>query len=61
MYDGNREPTVEELLDDPIADQLMARDRLRPEHVWAFVNNARRKIRHRDALVAASALSRAGL
>ena len=39
------EPTVEELLDDPIAHLLMGRDGLRPEQVWAYVNDARRKLR----------------
>ena len=43
------EPTVEELLDDPIADLLMARDRLQPEQVWAYVNDARRRLRDREA------------
>jgi len=36
MYLRNAEPTVEELLDDPIADLLMARDRLQPEQVGAY-------------------------
>ena len=45
MYLRNAEPTVEELLDDPIAHLLMARDRLQPEQVWVCVNDARRKLR----------------
>ena len=49
MYLRNAEPTVEELLDDPIAHLLMARDRLQPEQIWAYVNNARRKLRSREA------------
>ena len=47
MYLRNAEPTVEELLDDPIAHLLMARDRLQPEQVWAYVNDARRRLRDR--------------
>ena len=31
---------VEELLDDPIAHLLMARDGIEPEQVWAHVNDA---------------------
>jgi hypothetical protein len=43
------EPTVEELLSDPITKLLMARDRLRPEVVWACVRDARRKLKERAA------------
>jgi hypothetical protein len=49
MYLRNAEPIVEELLDDPIAHLLMARDRQRPEQVWACVNDARQRLRVRDA------------
>jgi len=47
MYFRNTEPTVEELLDDPITHLLMARDRLQSEQVWAYVNDARRRLRDR--------------
>jgi len=43
------EPTVEELLSDPIVKLLMARDRLPPEVVWACVRDARRKLKARSA------------
>ena len=43
------EPTVEELLSDPITKLLMAHDRLRPEVVWACVRDARRKLKARAA------------
>ena len=49
MYLRNAEPSVEELLNDPIAYLLMARDGLLPEQVWAYVNDARRKLRDRKA------------
>jgi len=49
MYIRNAEPTVEELLNDPIAHLLMARDGIEPEQVWAHVNDARRKLRDREA------------
>ena len=44
MYRHNSEPTVEELLNDPIAHLLMARDGLQPDHVWACVTNARQRL-----------------
>jgi hypothetical protein len=47
MYLRNAEPTVEELLDDPIAHLLMARDGLQPEQVWPYVNEATRRLRDR--------------
>jgi len=49
MYLRNVEPTVEELLNDPIACLLMARDGLQSEQVWACVNDARRKLSGRKA------------
>jgi hypothetical protein len=49
MYVRNTEPTVEELLDDPIAHLLMTSDRLQAEQVWAFVNDARRRLKDREA------------
>jgi hypothetical protein len=49
MYLVNVEPTVEELLNDPIAHLLMARDGLQPEFVWACVNDARLKLSGRGA------------
>ena len=41
------EPTVDELLSDPIAWMIMERDGLRPEVVWACVRDARRKLKSR--------------
>lgn len=49
MYCHNAEPTVEELLNDPIAHLLMGRDGLQPEHIWACVNNVRQRLRAREA------------
>jgi hypothetical protein len=49
MYLRNAEPTVEELLGDPIAHLLMACDRLHSEQVWAYVNDARLRLRDREA------------
>jgi len=44
------EPTIDELLSDPIARLLMEGDRLRPEVVWTCVRDARRKLKARSAL-----------
>jgi hypothetical protein len=43
MYRGNEEPTIEELLSDPIASLVMARDKLRPDQIWAFIRAAQRR------------------
>jgi hypothetical protein len=48
MYLRNAEPPLEELLNDPIAHLLMARDRLQFEQVWAHVDDARRRLRGRE-------------
>ena len=45
MYCSNSEPTVEELLSDPVARLLMACDGLQPEYVWACIGAARRKLK----------------
>jgi hypothetical protein len=48
MYSRNHEPSLDELLNDPITRLLMARDRLQPEVAWEAVEDARRKLRARD-------------
>jgi len=45
MHNSGREPTIAELLDDPIARLLMASDRLSRETVWECVGDARRKLK----------------
>jgi hypothetical protein len=42
------EPTVEELLNDPIARLLMTRDGLTQEIVHACISDARRKVKVRE-------------
>lgn len=44
MYPSNSEPTVEELLADPVASLLMARDGLHPEDVRSYVGAVRRQL-----------------
>ena len=39
------EPTIDDLLSDPIVQMLMKRDGLGPEAVWACVGDARKKLR----------------
>lgn len=45
MYFGNVEPTLEELLNDPVALLMMACDRLEADHVRACFKAARLKVR----------------
>jgi hypothetical protein len=42
---GNREPTLDELLDDPVACLLMAGDRLAADTVRGHFEAARRRLR----------------
>ena len=44
MYLRNVEPTIDELLEDPIAGLLMARDGLRAETVWMCIRTAGQKL-----------------
>lgn len=45
LYVGNREPPLDQLLDDPIVQLVMARDGLPPEEVGAHIEAARRRLR----------------
>lgn len=48
-YLGNREPPLDEVLDDPIVRLVMARDRLPPEKVRDHVEAIRCRLReHRE-------------
>jgi hypothetical protein len=47
LYSDNREPPVDELLEDPIVHLVMARDGLSPEDVRAYIDLARRRLRER--------------
>jgi hypothetical protein len=44
-YLGNREPPLDELFEDPIVRLVMARDRLLPDDVKAYVEAAIRRLR----------------
>ena len=41
LYSGNREPTIDELLDDEIAALLMARDGVEPSDIFTVVEAAK--------------------
>jgi hypothetical protein len=46
LYFGNREPPLDEVLDDPIVRLVMARDRLTREEVQAQIEAAQRRRRN---------------
>jgi len=47
LFRGNVEPTIDELLTDPIAQLLRKRDRIGIDEVLATVEQAREALRHR--------------
>ncbi|HZB91838.1 MAG TPA: hypothetical protein VE397_10380 [Stellaceae bacterium] len=49
LYVGNREPPLDEVLDDPIVRLVMARDGLPPEEVRAHIESARRRLQQRSS------------
>lgn len=44
MYVRNREPSVDEMLSDPVVRLVMARDGLSDEAVRAFISDAKRRL-----------------
>jgi hypothetical protein len=48
QYFGNREPTLDEVLDDPIVRLVMARDQLTREEVQAQIEIARQQLWNRQ-------------
>ncbi len=47
IFSANKEPTVEELLADPIASLLLARDGVQPREVLAIIEQVRTVLRQR--------------
>jgi hypothetical protein len=47
LFRGNAEPTIDELLSDPIARLLRQRDGIAVDDVLATVEQAREALRHR--------------
>jgi len=48
LYFGNREPSLDEVFDDPIVRLLMERDGLPPDEARACVERARAALRERE-------------
>ncbi len=48
MYMGNVEPTLSELLNDPVVEPLLIRDGLTVALVRGLIDDARRKYRKRE-------------
>jgi hypothetical protein len=44
LYSGNREPPLDEVLDDPIVRLVMARDRLTREEVRVHIEAVRQQL-----------------
>ena len=54
MYLRNREPSLDELLDDPVARAVMARDGCSEDAVRALVAETRQRLRTQDGEAAAT-------
>ena len=54
MYLHNREPSLEDLLNDPIARAVMARDGFSAEAIRALVAETRQRLHAQDADAAAT-------
>jgi len=48
LYFGNREPSLDEVFDDPIVRLLMERDGLPPDEARACIERVRAALRERD-------------
>lgn len=49
LFRGNAEPTIHELLSDPIAELLRQRDRIGVDDVLATIEHAREALRYRHS------------
>lgn len=47
LFHGNIEPSIDELLSDPIAQLLRNRDRIEVDDVWLTIEQAKAALRHR--------------
>jgi hypothetical protein len=48
LYFGNREPPLDEVLNEPIVGLLMDRDRLTREELWTQIEAVQRGLRKRQ-------------
>jgi hypothetical protein len=55
MYVRNREPSLEELLNDPMMRLIMARDGFSDDAVRTLIADIRQRLLARDGIAAASA------
>ena len=54
------EPTLTEVMNDPIVHLVMRRDSLTPDEVWSVINAARRRLKHtpQDSRLTGASVSR---
>lgn len=45
MFEGNDEPSLDELMSDDVIRRVMARDGVQPDHVWSLVDALRNRLR----------------
>lgn len=45
MFEGNDEPSLDELMGDDVIRRVMARDGVQPDHVWSLVDVLRNRLR----------------
>ncbi len=60
MYFRNSEPSVDELLNDPVMQLIMARNGLSGDAVRAFMADIKRRLQSRSAAAGAAAGAPAG-
>jgi len=44
-FEGNDEPSLDELPDDEIVRRVMARDGVQPDQVWSLIDTMRNRLR----------------
>lgn len=44
-FEGNDEPSLDELMDDDVIRRVMARDGVQPDQVWSLVDAMRNRLR----------------
>jgi len=44
-FEGNDEPTLDELMDDDVVRRVMARDGVHPDQVWSLMDTMRNRLR----------------
>lgn len=44
-FEGNDEPSLDELMDDDVVRRVMARDGVQPDQVWSLMDALRNRLR----------------